>query len=189
MLETPLFGRFLGENKYLIFAPGKEYLLLVGACILGGLGCTVWGMAEHSFYFTGLGAAVFAAGVWGGLSLQWISFNLRERVYTRRQGPGIFPKTSRGSFKDLEVLFLLAEERLLMGRQVTYRLYLQWRGNKEPGMVLQQDYRALLYGHPLNAHAGPLFHLGSRAATALGIHLVDQAHVSTPCPVPIAPSR
>jgi hypothetical protein len=133
-----------------------------------------------------LGAAVFAAGTWGALSLQWISFNLRERVYTRRQGPGLLPKNSRGSFKDLEVLFLLAEERLLMGRAVTYRLFLVWRGNKEPGMVLQQDYRALPFNAPLNMNAGPLFHLGTKAANALGIPLADHAHVPNPCPVPLA---
>src|SRR5579862_7179468 len=103
MLETPLFGRFLGENKYLIFAPAQEYFWLVGACVAGGAGCALWAMFTQSFYFICLGIAVLGAGIWGALSLQWISFNLRERVYTRRQGPGLLPKNSRGSFKDLEV--------------------------------------------------------------------------------------
>lgn len=189
MLETPLFGRFVGENKYLIFAPAKEYLWLVGACILGGFAVVLYGMIGFSFYWICLGLAVLFAGTWGALSLQWISFNLRERVYTRRQGPGLLPRTTRGSFKDLEVLFLLAEERYLVTRNVTYRLLLQWQGHREPPMVLQQDYRQLGMGQPLNGGAGPLFHLGAKAAQALGIPLADHAHVSNPCPVPLAPMR
>lgn len=185
MLETPLFGRFLGENKYLIFAPAQEYLVLVGGCVLGGLAGGAWGAFERSTYFTGLGLAIFGAGIWGALSLQWISFNLRERVYTRRQGPGVFPRTTRGSLKDLEAIFLLAEERLLLGRQVTYRLLLQWRERKEPPMVLQQDYRAIPPGQPLNFAAGPLYQLGIKAAESLQIPLVDQAHFPSPSPVPL----
>ncbi|MFI5386360.1 MAG: hypothetical protein ACHQ50_09590 [Fimbriimonadales bacterium] len=184
MLETPLFGRFLGENKYLIFAPAKEYLLLVGACVAGGLACTVYGMAGQSFYFICLGLAVLGAGIWGAASLHWISFNLRERVYTRRQGPGLFPRTTRGSLNDLEVIFLLAEQRLIAGH-VTYRLLLQWRGHKEPPMVLQQDYRAIPQGQPLNFAAGSLYHLGAKAANVLGIPIADHAHVSSPNPVPM----
>ena len=92
--------------------------------------------------------------------------------------------THSGSFKDLEVIFLLAELRLLGG--VTYRLLLQWRGHKEPPMVLQQDYRSIPPGQPLNYAAGPMYHLGAKAAGLLGIPIVDQAHVSNPCPVPIA---
>jgi hypothetical protein len=183
MLETPLFGRFLGENKYLIFAPAKEYIWLVGSCVGGGLLCTLWAMWAQSFYFICVGLAVAAAGTWGALSLHWISFNLRERVYTRRQGPGMFPKTTRGSFNDLEVIFLLSEERFLVARHVTYRLLLQWRGGKEPSMVLQQMYFAVPAGYPLNQGAGPLYHLGMKAAAALGVPLSDQAHVSSPNPV------
>jgi hypothetical protein len=186
MLETPLFGRFLGENKYLIFAPAQEYLWLVGGCVLGGLGGVVYGMVGRSIYPTFVGSMIFAAGSWGALSLQWISFNLRERVYRRRQGPGFFPHTTTGSFNDLEVLFLLAEERYIVTRQATYRLYLQWRGNREPGMVLQQDYQNIPAGYPLNSGAGRMFHLGVKAANALGIPFVDQAHIPAPCPVPLA---
>lgn len=189
MLETPLFGRFLGENKYLIFAPAKEYLLLVGGTIAAGLVCTGWGVATMEFYFVFVGLMILFAGIWGALSLQWISFNLRERVYTRRQGPGLLPRTSRGSIDHLEAIFLVAEERFLVSRQVTYRLFLQWKGYKEPGMVLQQFYFMLGSGQPLNAGAGPLFHLGSKAAQALAIPIVDHAQVSTPCPVPIANVR
>lgn len=189
MLETPLFGRFFGENKYLVFAPAQIYLWLVGACIGGGSICTLLGMLGQSFYFICLGLAVTGAGIWGALSLQWINFNLRERVYTRRQGPGLLPKTTRGSFKDLEVIFLLAEERALVSRQVTYRLLLQWRAQKEPPMILQQDYRQINPGYPLNQAAGPMYHLGAKAAAALGIPIVDQAHFSSPSPVAIAGIR
>jgi len=175
MLETPLFGRFLGENKYLIFAPAKEYLWLVAVCVFGGAVVGVWGVVAQDFYWTCLGVAVCMAGVWGAASLHWISFNLREHVYTRRQGPGLFPKTTRGSFKDLEVIFLLTEQRLIMG-QVTYRLLLQWRNHKEPPMVLTQTYFILAPGMPLNYGAGPLFHFGTKASQALGIPLVDNAH-------------
>jgi hypothetical protein len=189
MLETPLYGRFLGENKYLIFAPAKEYLWLVGGCVGGGLLCGAWGMFSAGSYFTLLGLAVCTAGLWGALSLQWISFNLREKVYTRRQGPGLLPQTSRGKFSDLEAIFLLAEERLLVQRTVTYRLLLQWKANKEPHMVLQQDYRSLPYGQPMNVNAGPLYHLGAKAGQMLGVPLIDNAHFHSPCPVPFANVR
>jgi hypothetical protein len=182
MLETPLFGRFIGENKYLIFAPAQQYLWLVGGCILGGMACALYGLF-NSGYWVFVGLMVSAAGGWGALSLQWISFNLRERVYVRRQGPGILPQTTRGSFHDLEAIFLLSEERYIVSRAVTYRLFLQWKGRKEPGMVLQQDYRNLVPGQPLNWAAAPMYHLGVKAANALGIPLVDNAHVSAPCPV------
>lgn len=189
MLETPLFGRFLGENKYLIFAPAQEYLWLVGGCVLGGSACALYGVVEQSLYFTCLGLAVLSAGIWGGLSLQWISFNLRERVYRRRQGPGLFPKTTRGSFNDLEAIFLLAEERIMLNRQATYRLLLQWKAHKEPPMVLQQTYFALTPGYPLNQGAGPLYHLGAKAGQLMGIPIVDNAHFSSPNPVPFATIR
>ena len=184
MLETPLFGRFLGENKYLVFAPAKEYLWLVAACVFGGALVGVWGVAVQSFYWTCVGVAVCMAGIWGAASLHWISFNLRERVYTRRQGPGMFPKTTRGSFNDLEVIFLLAGQHLLAGK-ITYRLLLQWRAHKEPPMVLTQTYFMLGPGMPTNAGAGPLFHLGTKAGQALGIPLVDNAHFLSANPVPL----
>ncbi len=182
MLETPLFGRFLGENKYLIFAPAKEYLWLVAACVFGGACVGAWGLVSQSEYWAFVGVAVCMAGIWGAASLHWISFNLREHVYTRRQGPGLFPRTTRGSFKDLEVIFLLSSLGVLPGH-ITYRLLLQWRGHKEPPMVLQQAYFTLAPGMPLNYGAGPLFHLGTKAAQAMGIPLADHAHVSSPNPV------
>ncbi|HTQ09369.1 MAG TPA: hypothetical protein VMI31_04800 [Fimbriimonadaceae bacterium] len=183
MLETPLFGRFLGENKYLIFAPAQEYLWLVAICAFGGAAVGVWGVVSQSFYWTCVGVAVCMAGIWGAASLHWISFNLRERVYTRRQGPGMFPKTTRGSFKDLEVIFMIAGQHLLVGK-ITYRLLLQWRAHKEPPMVLTQTYFMLAAGMPINAGAGSLFHFGTKVSQALGIPLVDNAHFLSANPVP-----
>ena len=183
MLETPLFGRFIGENKYLIFAPAQQYLWLVAICVFGGMGLALYGLMNGAMYWIFVGLMVCAAGGWGALSLQWISFNLRERGYTRRQGPGLLPQTTRGSFNDLEVLFLLSEERFIVSRTVTYRLFLQWKGGKERGMILQQDYRPVQPGQPLNWAAGPMYHLGAKSANALGIPIVDNAHMTAPCPV------
>lgn len=201
-LETPLFGRFIGENRRLIFAPAPEYLALVGCCVFGGgVAALIFFLSENRF--CGLvSSAVALAGVWGALSLQWISFEIRAQArpssevsagdgtpsigsYIRREGPGMFPQTTRGNLEELEAIFLLAEERVLFGRQVTYRLVLQWKNLTQISMVLQQDYRTLSPGIPLGAGGGRLGQIGQRAAKMLGIHFVDHSHVSTPNPIPV----
>ncbi|HWA82317.1 MAG TPA: hypothetical protein VG820_02715 [Fimbriimonadaceae bacterium] len=56
-------------------------------------------------------------------------------------------------------------------------------------MVLQQSYYSLAPGTPLNYAAGPLYHLGAKAGQLMGIPIVDNAHFSTPNPIPVATIR
>lgn len=195
MLETPLSGRFFGENKRLVFAPSNGYLALIGGCIIGGLLLVlsyVFGLAE-GFVELMTGLLVFLAGVWAAFSLQWIGFNLREGIYARKTGPAFAPRLTRGSKRELEAIFLLSEERLslgqLAGRTVTYRLVLQWHGLTQPSMILEQDYRSIPNGAPLNYGAGPLMQKAARYASAIGVTVVDHSHVSTSNPIPFAPRQ
>ena len=194
MLETPLSGRFFGENKRLVFAPGPPYLWLVGGCTFGGLFLTLLGflgIIDGFFVFVGL--MICGAGIWGALSLEWIGFNLRERIFARKTGAGRAMRLYRGSMNDLEAIFVLSEDRLsvgtmvTMGRVITYRIVLQWRGMALPSMIVEQDYKSVPPGAPINMGVGPLMQKAARYGAALGVPVVDHSHVSTPNPVPMRP--
>ena len=198
MLETPLSGRFVGENRKLVFAPPPAYDYLVYGCLgAGAVGVLVMGLQRFGITVPVLGffAPFFVmaglAGLWAQLSLHRIVFDLKERTYVRRDGPGFFKTARRGRIDDIEAITLLAETPMVMaaiagaGTAVTYRLVAHWKGMAQPIMVLQTDSRHITPGAPLNAGAGPIYHLGARYAQALGLPFFDQAHVSTPCPVPV----
>jgi hypothetical protein len=195
MLETPLYGRFVGENRRLVFAPTGPYHALVRASVIGGFVMAVLGLAfgvgfvNLPFYpawWLYLGLAVAGAGALGALSLRSVVFDLRERTYRRREGPGLFPATSRGSINELDAIVLIAEPnaRLLMGG-VTYHLVLHWKGARLHPLVLQQDTRVLPGGQPLNAGSAQLLQLGMRYAAALGLPIYDNSHFPSKNPFPI----
>ena len=192
MLETPLYGRFRGENKRLVFSAHSNYHVLIGAAIIGGAGGALVGLASPFLpvpvpvtpeWWLFFGTATALAGLWASLSLQFLAFNIREGSYRRRQGPGLFPRTTGGSIKNLEALVLHSENRAILG--VTYRLVFYWKNRLEPPMVVRQDTRAIPPGAPLNYGAAPLLAEGARYAHALGIPFFDNSHFSTPNPVPV----
>jgi hypothetical protein len=196
MLETPLFGRFHGENKRLVFSPPAPYHVLVRGttgfgvfALIYGLGSGVAGYDVAYFYpqwWLLVGTLTTAAGVLAALSLQSISFDLQERHYRRRQGPGMFPKGTYGSLNDLDAVVLIAEPNSrLTANGVTYHLVLHWKNQKEPLMVLQQDTRQVRNGQPLNYAAAQLLQAGMAYARALGVPFYDNSHFPSKCPVTI----
>ena len=146
----------------------------------------VGGGPLYPAWWQGIGLLVILAGTAAALSLTGISFNLGERHYRRRQGPGTFVKTIHGKFDELDALVLIAEpnSRMLAGG-VTYHLVLHWKGQTQPIMVLQSDSRQLPPGQPLNIGAQQLLGQGLRYAQALGIPFFDNSHFASKCPVPI----
>lgn len=192
MLETPLFGRFQGE-RWLAFLPPPIYLGLVGACVIFGPSMAIYGLFFEvaSFYpewWQMVGLLVTGAGILAALALQSVTFDLREKTYLRRQGPGFFPKTTRGRLSDLDAVVLIAEPNSrLMAGGVTYHLILHWKGVKEPPMVLQQDTRTLPSGMALNYGAAQILAVGFRYAKALGVPFYDNAHF--PSRNPMSPFR
>jgi hypothetical protein len=196
MLETPLYGRFVGEDRRLIFDAPAIYRYLVRACAIGGGLSLIYGLAADAgivevaaFYpqwWSMVGVMVGGASVLAALSLQSISFDLRERKYRRRQGPGFLPRGSAGLVDDLDAIVLLAEpnNRMIQGG-VTYHLVLHWKGAREPIMVLQQDTRTLHTGQPLQSAAQPILAQGMRYAKALRLPFYDNSHFASPCPVSI----
>lgn len=195
MLETPLFGRFQGENKRLVFSAPSMYHTLIRGCwgagafgVLFGLSTPALGV-EAPFYpawWVGTGVLVALAATAASFSLASISFDLKERHYRRRQGPGLFPKLTTGSISSLDALVLISEPRpQVIAGGVTYHLVLHWKSQAEPPMVLQQDTRSIPPGQPLNMGAQQLLQLGLRYAQSIGIPFFDNSHFASKCPVPI----
>jgi len=156
---------------------------------LYGLGSAVFGYEVAYFYqqwWLMIGALVVMAGILAALSLQSITFDLKERFYRRRQGPGFLPRGTHGSLNDLDAVVLLAEpnSRMITGG-VTYHLVLHWKNNKEPLMVLQQDTRQVAPGQPLNYAATQLLNQGMAYARALNLPFYDNSHFPSKCPVTV----
>ncbi|AIE86800.1 hypothetical protein [Fimbriimonas ginsengisoli] len=189
MLETPLFGRYQGENKRLVFTAPAPYHALIRLTALTGAGMIVAPMlpVELPFYpqwWLMIGTLLIGAAVLAAFSLQTIVFNLRERVYHRRHGPGFFPTFTRGKIDAIDALVVVAEACPgSFPPVVTFHMVLHWKGNAEPIMVVQRESRPL--GQPLNAQAGPFLQLGARYAQSLGIKFFDNSYYPSPCPVPI----
>ncbi|RYG48727.1 hypothetical protein EON79_03615 [bacterium] len=188
MLETPLYGKFQGERR-LAFLPPAIYLALVRICMGGGALMIVYGLffevgAFYPEWWQMIGFLVALAGVLASFALQSVTFDLRERTYVRRQGPGLFPSMTRGRLDELDAVVLISEPNSrLMAGGVTYHLMLHWKGVKEPPMVLQQDTRVLPSGMPLNHGAAQILTVGSRYAKALGVSFYDNSHFPSANPV------
>jgi len=138
------------------------------------------------FYWTFVGLMILIAAIWAALSLNWIAFDVREQTYARRDS---VVGHMKGSFQELEALFVLAETGLSVGRTVSlgrsviYRLVLQWHGMSLPSIILEQDYRSLSLGAPLGSAAGHTLQTAERYAKSLGVPLVNHTHVSVSNPV------
>ena len=195
MLETPLYGRFIGENRRLVFAPTGPYVALVRTCVIAGAAAAVLGLVTpivgiqlpiYQEWWVLTGAMVCLAGVAAAFAIELVVFDLRERTYRRRQGPGLFPRTARGRLSDLDAVVLISEpnSRMLNGG-ITYHLVLHWKQQREPALILQQDTRIVPPGHPINAGAGAIHQRGTQYATALGLPFFDNSHFPSANPVPI----
>jgi hypothetical protein len=191
VLETPLVGRFYGEGRRLTFAAPAPYQYFVRVTAAVGIGMVIApGIPiEKPFYdawWTGIGSMVIVAAVAAAFSLQAISFDLRERTYRRRQGPGFLPRFTKGRLDALDAVVVVSEDNPgHIPHSVTYHVVLHWREAREPLMVLQRDTRLHPGSQPLNAHAGPILQQAARYAQALGIKFFDNSYYPSPCPVPI----
>lgn len=192
MLETPLRGRFIGEDRKLAFSPTGPYVALVrvvtilgGLMLLNALVGMVPGFTPAWWFLTG--SMLLGAGGLAYLCLQSVVFNLQEGTYRRRQGPGLFPTTRHGRLDQLDAVVLIAEPGVQMALKpaVTYHLVLYWKNHAEPLMVLQQETRTYVAGQPLNIGAAGMAQLGLRYAKALRVPFYDNAHIPSKCPVPI----
>ena len=194
MLETPLFGRFQNEGSRLAFLPPDIYLAMMrGTLILGVLfilnGLTFVLQMVYPAWWMMIGTLLLGAGTLAAFSLHSVVFNVKERQYRRRQGPGMFPKLSTGTFDQLDAVVLIAEPNAsLVLNGVTYHLVLHWKGNAEPSMLLQSDTRSLGTGQPLNAAAYNIQQVGIKYAAALGVPFYDNAHFAGKNPVPLLKS-
>lgn len=183
-LETPLAGRLVRETR-LVFAPPVWYDALTYGCLGVGGFLFVMGMAGVPVLIFGspvlvwLGPLVFLSGLWGQLSSERMTCDLRAGIYARREGQGLFKRLTRGRLSDLDAVVLMAEQVpgvVLDGRTVTYRLVLHWRGAAEPFLVCGSETRVLPRAAPLNAMAGGLAERGARYAGLLGIAFYDNSY-------------
>jgi hypothetical protein len=191
MLETPLFGRFQGEGRKLAFLPPAIYLTLVRVVAIAGVifflnGSLFWFPMFYPAWWHLVGVLLLGAAALASLSLHSVVFNLKEGTYRRRQGPGMFPKTTVGSLKNLDAVVLIAEPNAsLVLNGVTYHLVLHWKNQAEPSMLLQSDTRSLGTGQPLNAAAANIQQVGIRYAQSLGVPFYDNAHFAGSNPAPL----
>lgn len=193
-LETPLVGRFIGENRKLVFAPPRWYDVLVISCLVLGAALFLGILDGRSMFFlpvgrtwsVWVGAALLGAGAWALLSNERMACDLRSRTYSRLEGAGVVKRFRRGSLAYLDALVLSAEERPLGAiglRQVTYRLVLHWKGAREPLLVIGRVDRTLTANVPLNSAAGEMLALGARYAKELQVPFYDNAYFSSSSPL------
>jgi hypothetical protein len=195
MLETPLFGKYQKEGRRLVFGPPAAYMTLIKIVGAFGVIMAVYGLYStalgdptpvYPMWWTLIGALLLGASGLAAASLQSITFDLRERMYIRRQGPGFLPRVSRGPMSLLDALVVISEPNSrMMNGGVTYHLVLHWKAAQEPLMVLQQDTRQLPTGQPLNVGAANLLAQGSGYAKAMGVSFYDNTQFASKCPVPI----
>ncbi|MCH8978654.1 MAG: hypothetical protein IH945_05355 [Armatimonadetes bacterium] len=190
-LETPLVGRFWGEDKRLVFTPPTWYQLLVLGCFifgtLAGLGGLFgWGWVPQMQIGVWLGPVVLLAGVWALLSMEYAMFDLKARTYFRREGRGLFKSSRRGSLADVDAVVLLCENYpySVAGRIVIYRIVVHWKHAKDPLLVTERTQAAIPPGAPLNHCAQPMAVRAQRYAGALGVPFYDNSYFHSPAPQP-----
>jgi hypothetical protein len=192
-LETPLGGRFIGEAKWLMFAPPAWYDALVVGCIVAGPTMALFGprfgwfavsVQPNAFI---VGVCVCVAGLWGALSSERMTCDLRNRTYYRREGQGFGKRATRGGLNELDAVVLSTEEYplALLGKTVIYRLVIHWKGSKEPLLVVEQETHTLGPGSPLNKAAGGIAQRGARYAQAMGVPFYDNSYFHSSAPVPV----
>ncbi|MBL8068073.1 MAG: hypothetical protein JNM28_06465 [Armatimonadetes bacterium] len=184
-LETPLVGRLWRETR-LIFAPPLWYDILTYSCLATGAALFAMAIAGWPLLLLSpeiliwTGPLVFFAGLWGQLSSERMTCDLESRVYTRREGQGLFKQITRGSLADLDAAVLLADRNLmrstLVGEPVTYRLVLYWKQGKEPLLVIGTEHVSLGPGQAVNAGAGRMAQTGAGYARILGLPFFDNSY-------------
>jgi hypothetical protein len=196
MLATPLSGRFIGENRKLVFAPPEWYFWLIyatGIAALVFLGFGLGAFRSESFLLNNppvcmlTGALLALAALFAFVSLERITFDLRERIYRRWFGRSFLPGYAHGRLDELESIVVMAQELPFSpkypGRTGVYRIVMVWKGGKLPLLVGEESY-APLGVQPLAAGAAPTLQRAASFGRALGVPVYDQTAVSSGHPVP-----
>lgn len=192
-LETPLEGRFWRETR-LIFAPPVWYDVLTWGCLVVGalafLSMFVWELDLVFRVVPGhvriwLGPVVCLAGLWGQLSSERMTVDLKTRVYARREGQGAFKRSIRGSLDEIDAVVAMTEVYPLsaISQVVIYRLVVHWKGQRQPLLVVAREQATLGPGAPLNSAAGGLVAKGARFAQAMGVGFYDNTYFASPAPL------
>ncbi len=188
-LETPLLGRFWGEDKRLVFAPPVWYQTLVAACLAGGgliglAGLFAWDWVPLFAIGLWLGPAVFLSGLWAALSMEYAVFDLKSRSYARREGRGFAKRTRRGSTIELDAVVVYCESYAFaaLGQVVIYRTVLHWKNAVVPLLVTEREQTSLRAGQPMNHGSGPIIERAQRYANALGVAFYDNSYFHSPAP-------
>ncbi|MBS1709496.1 MAG: hypothetical protein JSS65_12350 [Armatimonadetes bacterium] len=186
-LETPLKGRFWGENKRLIFAPPLWYDWLVFGCVIGGFGAFLLGFfGLGDGYWGNVGVFVGFAGLWGALSSERMTIDLRQRTYWRRQGQGPFKKLTRGSLDSIDAVVAQAHEQpsvSLTGRVVIYRIVLFWKGGREPLFIAERNESMLPFGAPIQTASQMTVAKGARYAQEMRLPFFDNTYFHSSDPL------
>lgn len=183
MLETPTVGRYYREDRFIVFEPPIEYMGLVYACVYGGPLATLYGVFTQSLWFVWVGAAVCLSGLWANLSVVRIRFDVRNRTYRRRQGPGLIPRLWQGSVDELDAIVVIAEPSATLAGSVNYYMVLHWKNGRAPLMVLEKETR--YSAGDLRSGAQAMLIKANRVSQSLRIPLYDNSHFPSPCPVSV----
>lgn len=181
-------GRIWGENKRLVFAPPNWYTTLVAVCLIGG--GLAWFGGWFGWRFVPLppgalwvGPAVFLAGVWALLSMEYVAFDLRSRTYFRREGHGLLKRTRRGSNIEIDAVVVYAENYILgLGSAVIYRTVVHWKHAQVPLLVTERQRASIAPGAPMNSGAGAIVGRAMRYAQALGVPFYDNSYFHSSAP-------
>ncbi len=186
-LETPLVGRFWGENKRLVFAPPLWYDWLVLACVFGGFGAFVLGfIGWGSGYWGNVGVFVGFGGVWAALSSERMTIDLRQRTYWRREGQGPFKRMTRGSLDSIDAVVAQAHEFGIPGlvsRPVVYRIVFFWKGAREPLFIAERVETVIGHGAAIQSRAHEIVAKGARYAQEMKLPYFDNTYFHTADPL------
>ncbi len=183
MLETPTRGRFLKEERFLVFEPEPMYLTLVYLCIGCGGTSFLYGIVERDMGFLLIGLAVCLSGIWANLSLVRIRFDLKSRTYRRRQGPGLIPRLWQGSIDEIDAVVVIAETSIIAPGSYRYHLVLHWKQNRAPLMVLESEVRVGPGGPQSGGQT--LVAKATKIAKSMNIAVYDNTHYLSPCPITV----
>lgn len=184
-LETPLSSRLVRETR-IVVAPPRWYDFLTWASIIFGGLLFLLALTGNGFLFfpsyvlIWAGPLVAFAGVWGQLSSERMTLDLKTRMYARREGQGLFKRIIRGQLAELDAIVILAEHdyraTAIIGQQITYRLVLYWKSNRQPLLIMDSQTATLLGGQPVNSHSGNLAQKGNTWARLIQLPFYDNSY-------------
>jgi hypothetical protein len=174
MLETPTFGKYGREERTLTFEAATPYIVFVYLTILFGAWFALTNyLNDHRIYFL-TGLAVILAGIWANLSMTRIRFDLRNRTYRRRQGPGIIgQKLWTGTIDEIDAIVVLREDSL---RGPRFHIVIYWKQQRCPLMALESEF---------TANPAKIFAKAQRYSASLRLPLYDNTSFASPSPIPI----